>query len=69
MHIQLVCKQVFVRIDLSDKELKKRVCDPVPETRPSAVALRLAAWDSDLSVAVDVGKFHFDEHDKKGSLF
>ena len=48
--LQSVCRQVFVRTDLSDKELKKRVRDPVPETRPSAVALRLAAWDSDLSV-------------------
>jgi len=66
--LQTVCRQVFVRTDLSDKELKRRVRDPATETRPGNVALRLASWDSDLSVTVDVRKFTVDEHDMKEAL-
>ena len=66
--IQSVCRQVFVRTDLSDKELKMRVRYPPAETRASSVALRLAAWSSDLSVTVDVRNFTVDEHDKKEAL-
>jgi hypothetical protein len=66
--VQAVCRQVFMRTDLSDKQLKKRVRDPEPESRIGGVALRLATWDSDLSTCVDVRKFTVDEHDRKEAL-
>ena len=66
--VQAVCRQVFVRTGLSDKELKRRVSYPEAELRQGNVTLRLASWKSDLSVAVDVRKFAVDEHDRKEAM-
>jgi hypothetical protein len=66
--LQAVCRQVFVRTDLSDKELKRRVRYPDAVTRSGDVSLRLATWDSDVSVMVDVRNYPLDEHDSKEAL-
>ena len=66
--IQAVCRQVFLRTDLSDKQLKRRVRDPAAEATVGGVALRLASWDSDLSTCVDARKFIVDDHDRKEAL-
>ena len=68
MAVQAVCRQVFLRTELSDKQLKRRVRDPDPEPTVGGVALRLATWDSDLSTCVDVRKFTVDDHDRKEAL-
>lgn len=59
---------MFLRTDLSVKQLKRRVRDPDAKSTAGAVSLRLATWDRDLSTCVDVRDFTVDEHDRKEAL-
>ena len=45
----MLCRQVYSRTEVSDRELKNRVRNPLPESKASNVARRLALWDTDVS--------------------
>ena len=63
----VLCRQVYSRTEVSDRELKNRVRNPLPESKASNVARRLALWDTDVS-AGELRGFVFDEGDKIAAL-
>ena len=62
--LHTLCRQVFTRTNLSDRDLKRRVRYPEAAARPRDVAHQLASYDADVSDCVDVRKFPLDDDDK-----
>ena len=49
--LQILCRQVMSRTDVSDAELKDAVRSPAKENSAAQVAKRLAQWDADFAAA------------------
>ena len=68
LHALLVLnRQVFTATDVSDGEMKRAIRRPSREGQPSAVARRLAQWDSDLSALLTRGRT-VDDQDRRAGL-
>ena len=65
--LQILCRQVMSRTDVSDAELKEAVRTPAKENTATSVARRLAQWDADLA-ALRARGYTVDDHDLRTGL-